>query len=443
MDPKNRLKIGICVASVMVLMVAGVLPILSLAQESGTEAESSSTVPVSSSTVTRDDLANQIQEKAKQLEEINKELEASKQNLKSATGERVTLQKELSGLNGNISQLNLNIKADEITIQKLNLEVESLGYDITDIQASIEDKRAAVEKIMVELQKNDHIGSNLFMVFLKSNSLADGVLEVQALKNLQNQLTVDISGLRDLHDEYNEKIDAASDIKGNVAFHRSNLTNRKLIVQDQKDQRQVLLTETKSKESVFAQQVKELEELQRQIANEVEALDAVLRTKIDPSMLPPLEPGILEIPVLGASKSGVTQDYGATQFAKYGYKGKWHNGIDIGAPIGTPIVAAEAGEIVAVGNQDSYCYHGAYGRYVVIKHDNNLVSLYAHLSRQVVGKGDKVKRGEVIGYAGKTGYATGPHLHFTVFAAPTFYMGPSKVCGPMPYGGDLNPLGYL
>ena len=117
--------------------------------------------------------------------------------------------------------------------------------------------------------------------------------------------------------------------------------------------------------------------------------------------------------------------------------------MDFGVPLGTSILASEEGTVLAVGNQDSYCYRGAYGKFVVIEHKNNLTTLYAHLSQYGVKKGDVVKRGQVIGYSGKTGYATGPHLHFTVFAGPTFYMGPSKVCGPMPFGGDLNPMGYL
>ena len=94
-------------------------------------------------------------------------------------------------------------------------------------------------------------------------------------------------------------------------------------------------------------------------------------------------------------------------------------------------------------NQDSYCYKGAYGKVVVINHTNNLTTLYGHLSRYIVAKGDIVQKGQVIGYSGKTGYATGPHLHFTVFAQPTFYVGPSRTCGPMPFGGDLNPQRYL
>ena len=144
----------------------------------------------------------------------------------------------------------------------------------------------------------------------------------------------------------------------------------------------------------------------------------------------------------GAGTSYVTQGYGRTPYSAR-YPQNWHNGIDIGAPIGTPVLAAEAGTVVATGNQDAYCRKGAYGKFIIIKHENNLVTLYGHLSRQIVQKGDIVSRGQLIGYSGRTGYATGPHLHFTVYAGPTFYMGASRVCGPMPYGGDLNPLGYL
>jgi len=405
-------------------------------------AASTSTIPTAKPT-TREELEEQVQAKAKELETISQQLETTQQNLKSTQKERQGLQGELKTLQGNISQLNLNIKADEITIQKLGLEIESLNYDLQDISASVNDKREAIAQILKELQKSDQIQDNLLVVFLKNNSLAEGVFEAQALNDLQSQLTVDIGSLRNLHDQYNDKIQQASDRKSNIDFHQKNLKNRKLIVEDQKGERETVLQQTKNKESLFEQQFNDLKKLQQQIADEVEALDAVLRTKIDPSLLPTPGSGVLAMPVQGASRSTLTQDYGATKFAQYGYRGKWHNGVDIGASIGTPVFAAEDGVIAAVGNQDTYCNRGAYGRYIVIGHNNNLATLYAHLSRQIVSKGATVKRGDVIGYVGKTGYATGPHLHFTVFAKPTFYMGPSKTCGPMPYGGDLNPLSYL
>jgi len=427
---------GLIILCLVFIVAVGAAPIRR------SSAENSSSSAAQSGALTREELATQIQVKAKQLEDINQQLESTKQNLKNTKGEGVTLQKELRGLQGNINQLNLNIKSDEITIQKLGLEIDSLNYDLVDIQASVKDKKGAIENVLRELQKNDRVNNNLLLVFLRNGSLADGALEAQSLNNLQNQLTLDVANLRNLQDEYNKKINDVDARKDQIDFRHRDLTNKKLIVEDQKEERQTVLEKTKNKESVFQKQVAELEKLQQQIANEVEAMDAVLRTKIDPSLLPPLKPGVLAMP-LAVSKDFITQDYGATSFAKYGYQGKWHNGIDIGSPVGTPVLAAEEGTVVAVGNQDAYCYRGAYGKFIVIRHKNNLATLYAHLSRQIVAKGDAIKRGQIIGYSGSTGYSTGPHLHFIVYADPTFYMGISKTCGPMPHGGDLNPLGYL
>ncbi len=403
-------------------------------------ANTTSSVPAA---LTRDELAAQIQDKAKLLDTINQQLQSTKESLKGTKQQRLTLQQQLSSIENNISQLNLGIKADEISAQKLSLEIDSLNYDIRDIESSISDKRAAIQKIIVSLQKNDTTSANLLIVFLKNSSLAEGVLEAQGLNDLQSQLSVDIASLRDLHDQYNAEIKKASDKRNGIISAQQDLRNKKIIVQDQKATRQTLLAETKSKESVFQQQLASLQKLQQQIANDIETLDAVLRTKIDPAELPPLVPGILGVPVMGDTANSVTQGYGATTFAKNGYQGHWHNGVDFSASIGTSVLAAEVGTVVAVGNQDAYCPRGAYGKFIIIQHKNNLTTLYSHLSRQIVQKGDAVNRGQIIGYSGMTGYATGPHLHFTVYASPTFYMGPSKVCGQMPYGGDLNPLGYL
>lgn len=403
------------------------------------ETTSTSTATSSVQTMTREDLQTQVQAKAQQLDEINKQIEAAKQTLSETKGSRLTLQRALTTIQSNINQLDLSIKSDQISVEELNLEIESLNYDLKDIQSSMADEKAAIGKTMVELQKDDRTSGNLLIIFLSSETLADGILETQNIKNLQSQMTANVANFRTLNDEYNNKLQNAAQKKRDIAFHQQNLINKKLIIQDQKTERQTILVQTKNKETAYAKQVADLEKLQRQIADEVETLDAVLRTKIDPSLLPAPGRGVLLTPVQGI----ISQGYGATQFAKNGYQGRWHNGVDIAAPIGTPIFAAEDGEVAAVGNQDSYCYRGAYGKFIVINHKNNLTTLYAHLSRQIVKKGDIVSRGQVIGYVGSTGYATGPHLHLTVYAQPTYYTGPSKTCGPMPYGGDLSPLSYL
>lgn len=91
-----------------------------------------------------------------------------------------------------------------------------------------------------------------------------------------------------------------------------------------------------------------------------------------------------------------------------------YNGVDYGAPVGTPIYAAADGEVIVAKNSG---WNGGYGLYVVVKHANGTQTLYAHNSRNAVAVGDKVTAGQVIGYVGNTGKSTGNHLHFEVRGA--------------------------
>ncbi|MDR0952114.1 MAG: peptidoglycan DD-metalloendopeptidase family protein [Oscillospiraceae bacterium] len=90
---------------------------------------------------------------------------------------------------------------------------------------------------------------------------------------------------------------------------------------------------------------------------------------------------------------------------------KWHAGEDIGAPSGTPILAADSGTVITANSGN---YGGGYGNYVVISHGNGMTTLYAHQSAIAVSLGQSVTQGQVIGYVGSTGLSTGPHLHFEV-----------------------------
>ncbi|MGQ9496996.1 MAG: peptidoglycan DD-metalloendopeptidase family protein [Desulfotomaculales bacterium] len=88
--------------------------------------------------------------------------------------------------------------------------------------------------------------------------------------------------------------------------------------------------------------------------------------------------------------------------------GGFHAGVDIAAGYGSPVGAAEAGRVVYAG------WRGAYGRVVEISHGGGVTTVYAHLSRIVVSVGQEVNRGQVLGYVGTSGNATGPHVHFEV-----------------------------
>jgi murein DD-endopeptidase MepM/ murein hydrolase activator NlpD len=87
-----------------------------------------------------------------------------------------------------------------------------------------------------------------------------------------------------------------------------------------------------------------------------------------------------------------------------------HHAIDIAAPSGVPIYAAEAGQVIIAG----FTEYPGYGRMIVIRHANGYQTLYGHLSASYVHAGEHVTRGEIIGRMGSTGRSTGSHLHFEV-----------------------------
>lgn len=88
-----------------------------------------------------------------------------------------------------------------------------------------------------------------------------------------------------------------------------------------------------------------------------------------------------------------------------------YNGVDIGAPKGTPIVASAEGDVIIAKGSG---WNGGYGSYVVIQHPNGSQTLYGHASSVIVYAGEHVVRGQVIAYVGATGKATGAHLHFEI-----------------------------
>lgn len=92
-----------------------------------------------------------------------------------------------------------------------------------------------------------------------------------------------------------------------------------------------------------------------------------------------------------------------------------NNGVDIGVPVGTTVYASMSGVVSLIRGGDGW--NGGYGNYIVIKHNNGVQTLYAHLSGISVNKGETIEKGDVIGHSGNTGRSTGPHLHFEVRGA--------------------------
>lgn len=394
--------------------------------------------PVFASEVNQDEVKSAIEKKNQELQQIQIQVREQQKKLQETQNQSRTLSNEVKKIDTTVKTIDLGIKSSEVLVEKLTLEGEALSGDISLAERDIALKESALENILRQMQEVDT--ETILYVLLKHDTLSDGLLQAQAFSDLNQSLLVTIDDLQGSKANLEEVLRKTSDTKQAKEIEGINLKNKKTIAAELQEEKKMILAETKKKESTYQNELKNLEEKQLTIALEIEKMESQLRSQINEGGLPKSIPGILLVPVQGV----ITQEHGATSFARRAYKGKWHNGIDIAAPIGTPVFAAEDGVVLSVDNQDKYCYKGAYGKYVAIQHGMGLTTLYGHLSLYSVSESQRVKRGEVIGYIGSTGYATGPHLHFGVYDSSTFRIDSSVSCGSkMPFGGDLNPRQYL
>ena len=274
-----------------------------------------------------------------------------------------------------------------------------------------------------------------------------------------------IKHTEDITEAINQKARALVDTKTTLAIQKASyeehkivllnlnetLNDQKTLVEQTSKDKNSLLTQTKNKESSYQQLLAERKKKKGELEVEMLDVEAKLKTIVDVSKLPKYGKGVLQYPI---DTVIITQYFGNTPFSSKNpqvYNGSGHNGVDFGVKIGTPILAAGAGTVLGTGDTDASCNGVSYGKWVLIKHGNGLSTLYGHLSVVQVKAGDMVTSKQKIALSGNTGYSTGPHLHFTVYASDavqiTNYV--SKVCGTnmrmpiAPRAGYLNPLTYL
>ncbi len=225
---------------------------------------------------------------------------------------------------------------------------------------------------------------------------------------------------------------------------------KKIVLQNIADKNR-LIKDTNNKEVNYRKLLADTQARKAAVESELAQYQSQLSVTINPESLPGIGSKILSWPLAAV---GITQYFGDTEFSKTQpiYNGHGHPGIDLRASIGTVITAPASGVVEGVGDTDPVCYKASYGKWIMLDHGNGLATLYGHLSLIKVSAGDTVNRGDIIGYTGSTGYATGPHLHFGVVATAAVKIGQlkSKVpgCGtytiPLgPFNGYLNPLSYL
>ena len=356
-----------------------------------------------------------------------------------ATEQRVAA--TLDQFSGTEQTLNDEVTQEEQVISNLEDAIAQLNQQISDTQAKIDTEKeqlAAVSRAIYRQPDSFWLliarSSNLHQALLAT---ADAIVAGQRAHELQTRLEADLAKLQaDLQARQND-LDRENNT---LDLLNANLSALEEVMSEQTDvsgQLSDLLSQLQSaKDTLTNQSPSVTDDLAQLLESQMQDLvqrsyqTAWTQAQVGVGLAMVNQKLPVGMAIQGLNLSWpmssfvITQPFGPTNVLlepPYGSYKHFHTGVDISAALGTPVMAAASGLVVAVG-------HGnyGYGNFVVIAHGGGITTLYGHLLQTNVRVGDGVARGQVIGLEGSTGFSTGPHVHFELRLN-------DQVIDPLPY----------
>ncbi len=402
--------------------------------------------------VSIDELKNSINNQQNLIKKLDDEIIKYEQKIDVTRQQSSSLKKEIQQIDLTRQKLQTSLLSTQSKITLTNGNLDKLKIDIRTTEEKITDSKIVIAETLRKIRQTET--GDLPEMLTSFNHLTDLWDDLSRYQSLNNTLNDHVATLRNSKQILEVDKNQTEQEKNKLTGLKEDLSDQKSAVDITKQTKDTLLTQTKSKESAYQKLLAGRKKKKQEVEAEIARVEAELQFALDPSKLPSTGPGSLGWPLL---RHVITQGFGNTGFAKSSqgqsvYGGKGHNGIDLAASIGTQIYSSGSGQVVGMGDTDKVCSGASYGKWILIRHNNGLSTLYAHLSLIKVSTSQNVKRGEVIGLSGNTGYSTGPHLHFSTYASDGVKISSlkSKVAGcgtyilPIAsYSAYLNPLNYL
>ena len=397
-----------------------------------------------------DELNKSIEDRKSRIKQVQEEIEKYQKEIENTSKETSTLKSKIKNLEATGKKLAADIKLTQNQIQSAKFNIEKLNLQIGLKAEGIVEKKNSLGEFVRAI--NEAESANVLEVIISEDVFSDFFSNIDRMDTFQKEIKSNLAGLKEDKADLEEKKKEREIYKKNTEKLNGQYVDQKELVDMNKSKTNKVLSETKNKEANYKNLLADRIAKQKAFEDEIKELEDQIRLEIDPGALPKSGSGVLKWPL---SFIKITQYFGNTAFATANptvYNGGGHNGVDFKAAIGTPVMASKEGVVAGVGNTDQSCSGVSYGKWVLIKHANNLSTLYAHLSIIKVSGGQQVETGQLVGYSGDTGYATGPHLHYGVFASEGIEIKSykSKICGtnmvlPVKTKNNayLNPLSYL
>jgi murein DD-endopeptidase MepM/ murein hydrolase activator NlpD len=403
---------------------------------------------------TADELKANLDTLSAKIEALDKEIAEYNKKISTTQGEAKTLKAALASLEARRAGLEKEIQSTTLKIQQTEGQIEVTKEKIGLTENKLDKNKSALAETLRSLVYQDQSVPPFIRTLSNGARLSDMMEELKRSSDVSHSISDKVDTLQTTKQELSTQKTSYESSKKRLENLSATLTDQKQLVLATTKEKSTLLVQTNNKETEYQKLVADRKIKKDSLEAEMLSVESKLKAFTDVSSLPKTGKGVLHYPVTSIN---LTQYFGDTAFSTANpqvYNGHGHNGIDLAVKVGTPVMAAADGVVMGTGNTDTACSGVSYGKWVLIRHSNGLSTLYAHLSVIQATAGQTVKVGDKIGLSGNTGYSTGPHVHFTVYATDAVHIaGPteykSKVCGtylimPLaPVSGYLNPLSYL
>jgi len=396
---------------------------------------------------TIEELQQKITSQTSAIHKLEQEIAQYQGDIATLATKKKTLSNAIAALEVTRKKLEADIKLTQTKVDTTDLKIRQLGSEIAYKEDEITGRRAALREALLSVYESDE--QSLAQVALSNESFSGVWNDLETLEEFSSTVSKNVELIKALKAELEAKNKAKQTEKGKLLDLKDELGDQKKITESNKKQTNTLLTQAKNQETQYQKILKEKLALKDSLEKELREYESTLKFILDPTSIPPRGTKVFSSPLASIR---VTQLFGKTSSSARLYASGTHNGVDFAAAVGTPVKAMLSGTVIGAGDTDLTCSGASYGKWVLIKHNNGLASLYAHFSLIKVTKGQEVNTGDLIGYSGNTGYSTGPHLHLTVFAAAAVEVKnlPSKSCGGRTYtmpvaatNAYLDPMDYL
>lgn len=375
---------------------------------------------------------------------------ASKKDVDSAKGKISSIEEDKKKTEQAIKELE-TLKADtETYVRKLDSQLETLNVEVNRLEGNIRDKEKTIEETAVKLDEAGKVEKKQYEAMKKrikymyekgDSSYLDLLLQSKSMSELLNRAEY-ISKIseydRNMLDQYAAVKDGIADDKAQLEKEKAELvvlqeqtTSKKNSVETLVNEKSAELKKVNSQigtktaqVEAYEKDIKAQEDKIKQIEAEIKRQEEEARKKAEAAGQKYNTVSIGNIKFIWPcpSSSRITSGFGGRESPTEGASSN-HQGIDIGAPTGSNIVAAADGTVTI----STYSYSA--GNYIMLNHGGGVSTVYMHCSQLLVSAGDTVKQGQVIAKVGSTGYSTGPHLHFGVRLNGS-YVNPAKYVSP-------------